>query len=130
MREQACKWLHANYATNFASEPIRSTPEDNTSVNLPSTKKARLARDAFLNDDDEADEVDENIVVEEYSEVDEYLLLSQLSEGMSFDLLAWWEKHGKRWPNLAKMTRQYLALPATSAGVERFLVTVGECMVV
>ncbi len=126
MREQASKWLHANYAANFAPEPIRTTPEDNASVNLPPAKKARLARDAFLNDDDESDEEDEDIVVEESSEVDEYLLLPHMSEGMSFDLLAWWKKHSKRWPNLAKMARQYLALPATFAGVERLFSNGGQ----
>jgi hypothetical protein len=49
-----------------------------------------------------------------------------LSEGMSFDLLAWWKNHIKMWPNLAKMARQYLALPATSAGVERLLSNGGQ----
>jgi len=127
MREQACKWLHANYAANFAPEPIRTTPEDNASVNLPPAKKARLAGDAFLiNDDKEANEEEEEIIKEESSEVDQYLLLPQLSEGISFDLLAWWKKNNKMWPNLAKLTRQYLALPATSVGVEHLFSNGGQ----
>jgi hypothetical protein len=126
MREQAFKWLHANYLANFAPKPNRSDHPVNSSVNLPPAKKARLAGDVFLNDDDVEDEEEDEIVEEEASEVDQYLLLPQLSEGMAFDLLAWWKKQSTMWPNLAKMARQYLALPATSAGVERLFSNGGQ----
>ena len=66
-------------------------------------EKTRLFGDAFLNDDEEADEEKDEIVVEESSEVDQYLLLPQLLEGMSFDLLAWWKNHSKMLHNLAKI---------------------------
>ncbi len=104
---------------NLATKPIRSDHPVNSSVNLPPAKKARLARNVFLNDDEEEEEEEDEIMEEEASEVDQYLLLPQLPEGMSFDLMAWWKKHSTMWPNLAKMARQYLALPTTSAGIER-----------
>ena len=94
-------------------------PKKVQNVNPPTAKKTRLARDDFLNDDEEADEEEEEIMVEESSKVDQYLLLPQLSEGMSFDLLAWWKKNSKIWANSAKIAIQYFALPATSAGLER-----------
>ncbi len=65
--------------------------------------------------------------VEEASEVDRYLLLPQLSDGMAFDLLAWWKKHSTIWPHLSRMAQQYLALPATSVVVER-LFSIGRHM--
>ncbi len=110
----------------LAPKSNRYAPQVDTSVNLPPAKKKRLARDAFLNEDEEEDEEEDEIVVEKYTEVDQYLLLPQLSESMSFDLLAWWKNHSTMWPNLTKMARQYLALPATSDGVERLLSNGGK----
>ena len=34
-------------------------------------------------------------------------------------MLLWWKNKEIKWPNLAKMVRQYFAAPASSAGVER-----------
>ena len=34
-------------------------------------------------------------------------------------LLDWWKNHEYRFPKLAKMAKQYLAAPASTAGVER-----------
>ena len=39
-------------------------------------------------------------------------------EAKETDILMWWGKKGT-WPKLQLMARQYLAVPATSAGVER-----------
>jgi hypothetical protein len=92
----------------------------------PPSKKVKLAGDAFLNDDDEEEDEKEIMEVEEASEVDQYLLLPQLSDGMAFDLLAWWKKHSTMWPNLSRMARQYLALPATSSDVKRLFSSGGQ----
>ena len=35
------------------------------------------------------------------------------------DLLQWWKEKESKWPDLAKMVKQYFAQPASSAGVER-----------
>ena len=37
----------------------------------------------------------------------------------------WWANHVKDFPNLARMARQYLGVPATSATVERLFSVVG-----
>ena len=37
----------------------------------------------------------------------------------------WWANHVKDFPNLARMSRQYLGVPATSATVERLFSVVG-----
>ena len=43
-----------------------------------------------------------------------------------FDLLEWWKTHESKYPSLARMARQYLAMPATSAGVERLFSKAGR----
>lgn len=41
------------------------------------------------------------------------------------DALEWWKVHDSRFPSLARMARQYLAVPASSASVERLFSSVG-----
>ena len=39
--------------------------------------------------------------------------------------LEWWAKNSKLFPNLARMARQFLGVPASSATVERLFSVVG-----
>ena len=41
------------------------------------------------------------------------------------DPLMWWKQHVKEFPRLTRMTRQYLAVPATSVSPERLFSSVG-----
>ena len=41
------------------------------------------------------------------------------------DPLMWWKQHQEEFPDLARMTRQYPTVPATSTSPERFLSRVG-----
>ena len=41
-------------------------------------------------------------------------------------VLAWWKDKESKWPMLAKMVKQYLAAPASSAGVERVFSAAGK----
>ena len=41
-------------------------------------------------------------------------------------VLAWWQAKESKWPNLAKMVKQYFAAPASSAGVERVFSAAGK----
>ena len=43
-----------------------------------------------------------------------------------FDLLKWWKVKEATWPALSKMAKQYLAAPASSAGVERVFSAAGK----
>jgi hypothetical protein len=52
-------------------------------------------------------------------------LLSLPREGLHVDPLAWWRKHEKEFPLLSRLARKYLAIPATSASVERLFSTAG-----
>ena len=42
------------------------------------------------------------------------------------DVLEWWSKHEARMPNLSRMARQFLAVPACSASVERLFSLAGR----
>ena len=43
-----------------------------------------------------------------------------------FNLLEWWKHREARWPKLARMVKQYLAAPASTAGVERVFSAAGR----
>ena len=45
---------------------------------------------------------------------------------MNLDLLAWWKLKAAKWPALARMARQFLGAPASSAGVERVFSAAGN----
>ena len=46
-------------------------------------------------------------------------------ESMHTNVIEWWRRHLSFFPNLSRMARQYLARPATSAGVERLFSAAG-----
>lgn len=50
-------------------------------------------------------------------ECDQYLSIPAISARS--DVLVWWQQNENRFPHIAKMARQYLVVPATSASVER-----------
>ena len=52
--------------------------------------------------------------------------LSPLETDMDLDLLAYWKLKESTWPKLAKMAKQYLAAPFSSAGVERVFSAAGK----
>ena len=53
-----------------------------------------------------------------------------LADEEEFDIkksvLKWWQDKETKWPNLAKMVKQYFAAPASSAGVERVFSAAGK----
>lgn len=57
-------------------------------------------------------------------EIDLYLSLPE--EPFTTDPLVWWPKHAKQLPDLALMAQQYLAVPASSASVERLFSAAGR----
>jgi hypothetical protein len=64
------------------------------------------------------------------SEIDKYLALPQqralLPCGQEACPLEWWRGYANTLPHLAKMARQFLALPASSAGPERIFHAAGR----
>jgi len=61
----------------------------------------------------------------ERDELEEYLS-SPLETDMDLELLAYWKLKESTWPKLAKMAKQYLSAPFSSAGVERVFSAAGK----
>ena len=58
-------------------------------------------------------------------ELEQYLEDPEEPE-LDVKVLQWWAAKESKWPNLAKMAKQYFALPASSAGVERVFSAAGK----
>jgi len=59
-------------------------------------------------------------------QLDLYLALPQESNEDGFDVMAWWNLHASRFPDVYRMARQFLGCPATTAGVERAFSAAGR----
>ena len=57
------------------------------------------------------------------TELNAYMRVQQVANDT--DPLMWWKQHQEEFPRLARMTRQYLAVPASSASPERLFSSVG-----
>jgi hypothetical protein len=56
------------------------------------------------------------------------MYLSQHAVALEADPLAWWRQHQSLFPVLARLARKFLAIPATSAPVERVWSTAGNAV--
>jgi len=57
------------------------------------------------------------------TELNAYMRMQQVANDT--DPLMWWTQHLEEFPRLARMARQYLAVPASSASPERLFSSVG-----
>ncbi len=73
---------------------------------------------------------DKPIVVGDCDEVERYLRLPQNALHNASrhdpDILYWWKQNAPDFPFLSKMTRQFMAAPASSAGAERLFSSAGK----
>ena len=61
--------------------------------------------------------------VEGEAQLQAYMQVQQVSNDT--DPLMWWNQHQQEFPDLVRMTRQYLTVPVTSESPERFFSRVG-----
>ncbi|KAK3245423.1 hypothetical protein CYMTET_45004 [Cymbomonas tetramitiformis] len=97
-----------------------SAPQKST----PAKKHARTTVASFLDNDSE-DEISEPIVAEKAEdEFEKYMSLPVAKKHT--DPLVWWKAAARDLPHMAKMARQFLAAPASTAGVERAFSACGQ----
>ena len=79
---------------------------------------------------DDDDDDDQPAIVGDCDEVERYLRLPQIAlhnaSSHYQDILYWWKDQTPNFPFLSKMARQFLASPASSAGVERLFSKAGK----
>lgn len=138
----ACNALEDDKPDNFNGNNSSREKRPATQPFVPPAKKAKrptsgfsafyafVASNGAMHDDDEPDATDDHVVeVGRTSEVDKYLQLPALPtcrNGMDTCPLEWWSVHQHELPHLSKMARQFLALAASSAGVERLFSAAGR----
>ena len=143
MKSNAERWLKENYNADWAPKPpttIAHIPPRKSLVKRH-VKKQQTGLAAFSalvsivveSSDEEEEEVEEEVPEEPevflQTEVDAYLQLPALPfqrRGTDTNPLDWWSVNGPSMPHLLKMARQFLAMPASSAGPERVFSSAGK----
>ena len=140
IRKLAHTYLRNNFQQNFLPKSIKQ-PEATSKPTIPEPRKKKkkstvLATFLVSDDEDGSYDEDEDIdvpiasLVPGIEELDAYIGLPQVNHvdrnGEEVDVLLWWKEHAHMFPNLSKMARQYLAMPASSAGVERLFSAAGR----
>ncbi|KAK3244783.1 hypothetical protein CYMTET_45618 [Cymbomonas tetramitiformis] len=118
LRKQAEAWATACYAADWKARA------GGAAVDLKSKRDPRpivVSEASFLEDSDSDDEVegDDELTEGELArdEMRDYLELPAAKSDV--DVQRWWRDHRGQFPTLAKMARQFLVVPASTAGVER-----------
>ena len=136
LRPKAHELLKGNFKENFMPDEDKKKPATTCNgrrpppaLAKPAKKKKKLSAAAALlmGDDDDGDAQETPITI--LDEVERYLALPQqkmVKNGVEFNLLLWWKDHESELPNLSRMARQYLALPASSCGAERLFSAAGR----
>jgi hypothetical protein len=116
---QANKW--EKNAVAYAKDALLQTIEaygtpSVAAVTVPQSNQASSGAD--LSDlDEEWDQVIKRRRVEKEGELERYLAAPTV--GTRADILGWWKEFAREYPCLARIARDYLAIPATSAPAER-----------
>ena len=136
----AHNYLRNNFQQNFLPKSNKQA-ESASKQTIPEPRKKKkkstvLATFLVSDDEDGHHDEDEDIDVPIASlvlgieESDAYVGLPQVNHvdinGEEVDVLLWWNEHAHMFPNLSKMARQYLAMLASYAGVERLFIAAGR----
>ena len=89
----------------------------------PAVKQRKLMLD-WENSDSEEEMVDSGSKDEIAREIENYRAEPEMSKDEE-DILKWWRERRTRYPNLARLARKYLCVPATSTQSERVFSALG-----
>lgn len=116
VKEVTLRLPESTNPSSFMQSPSPNCGLDNHAP--PSKKPRNEIFHCIFGNMDESGAVDS-----QYDEVTEYLRMRPLQEEES--PLRFWASHMSKFPTLYKLARAYLAIPASSAGVERLFSTAG-----
>ncbi|KAK3249077.1 hypothetical protein CYMTET_41484 [Cymbomonas tetramitiformis] len=117
-QEKGASWARAAWEHDWKPKPT----EANSEVIVTRKVTNRVSAANFLQDSDEEEPPEARTSsgesgCEQMDELARYLAYPDAAQDT--DPLKWWHLHIGEFPHLSKMVRQFLSLPATSAGVER-----------
>ncbi|KAK3275865.1 hypothetical protein CYMTET_16029 [Cymbomonas tetramitiformis] len=122
---QVIEWARQAYDADWKPKAATSQPVDAPQVSAPRLKVSNLVSFLDEEEDDEAAIVQEEVeFVGRESEFTLYLSMPPAEK--SLDPLHWWGDREEKLPNLSRMARQFLAPPASTAGVERMFSACGQ----
>ncbi|SPT21199.1 unnamed protein product [Triticum aestivum] len=114
--EIALEWVRKyvkEYELLAATSTAHSTPssQGNTIIGSPVAGKRKLEEEFAQHKSRRRSRVHK-------SELDAYLEEASEKVGDDFDVLGWWKRHGEKFPILASMARDFLAIPLSTVASE------------
>uniref|UniRef100_A0A8I6YW14 Transposase n=1 Tax=Hordeum vulgare subsp. vulgare TaxID=112509 RepID=A0A8I6YW14_HORVV len=114
--EVALEWVRKyfkEYELLVATSTAHSTPssQGNTTIGSPIVGKRKLEEEFAQHKSHRRTRVHK-------SELDAYLEEASEEDGADFDILAWWKRHAEKFPILATMARDFLAIPLSTVASE------------
>ncbi len=129
--ELAVQWTRQSWEADWKPKLESPTQKAPAMKKRKTAGKPVVTAASFLADSDDEDAMEEpfqaGVQVEGQEKEDEltrYLGFSRVAPHV--DILAWWKENEKQLPYLAAMAREFLAVPASTAGVERAFSSVGH----
>lgn len=105
-------------------------PQPEATVAAPTaaaaTKKRKVTLASLLSARVKKEKTDEVLPAPVVLDELEQYLADEEEVNLETKVLKWWQVKEAKWPNLAKMVKQYFAAPASSAGVERVFSAAGK----
>ena len=133
-RRDALGWLKSEFDKKYKGrlKPVvgsdsEPSEDEADAPQAPHLKRRKVSVASLMNDSDDEPEREEAVEADdvEVDELETYLALPQINDKSQNAVSEWWVEHAQRFPNVARMARQYLGCPATSATVERLFSQVG-----
>ena len=126
IKTKASSAFREKFASTIATEDYQIVEElsqaTSQGVSQPPKKKKKTALEILIGeDDDERSQSNKSSLAEEFND---YLRVAPLKSRAN--VLQWWSHNSAQFPNVAKLAKKYLCVPATSVPAEQVFSVAGE----
>ena len=126
IKTKAYSAFREKFASTIATEDCRIVEElsqvTSQGVSQPPKKKKKTALEILIGeDDDERSQSNKSSLAEEFND---YLRVVPLKSRAN--VLQWWSHNSAQFPNVVKLAKKYLCVPATSVPAEQVFSVAGE----